>query len=123
HQIAVYPNGSPTVDRMGAWLMILLTVIVVLCLLFCYLYIRLFNPVWPPAGVPMPNPTWPLIGTAVLALSVLAVHWALRAIRADNRLGMRLGLTIAFLLGLAAAGTLGYEFSQLPFAHSNHAYG
>lgn len=123
HNIPVYPNGSPTVDRWAMALFVLLMFIALACFLFSYFYIRLVNPIWPPANIPLPDLLLPGISTVLILVGAAAQRWALIRVRAESQGGLRLGLAVAFVAGAAALAILLYHFSQLTFDHSIHAYG
>ena len=123
HGIPVRPNGSRIVAQWAMNLMILLVAIALSCLLFSYFYIRIESPVWPPAGIALPNLLWPTISTLILVVSGGVLWWARRGIQQDSQQQLRLGLAGGFVLGLAALGVLAYDFWQLEFSHETHAYG
>lgn len=123
HQIEVNAAGSRVVLRGGLWLLLLVLAVALACLLFSYFYIRLENPIWPPLGYTLPDLTLPLIATALLLAGAGAAWWAQRSIRAGRERGLRTGLALALVLGLAALGVQVFEFTRLGFDHTAHAYG
>ncbi|HRW05476.1 MAG TPA: cbb3-type cytochrome c oxidase subunit I [Caldilineaceae bacterium] len=123
HNIAVYPNGSPMINRWSMWLMILLLAISTALFLFSYFYIRLQHAGWPYGNLPLPNLLWPLITTLGVLGAAGGMAWANRRIGAEDQTGLRLGLLAAFLAGAVAVGAIVYDLLQLPFDHTSNAYG
>ncbi len=123
HNVHVYPNGSPTLDRMATWMMLLLIAIALGNLLFAYFYLRLESPTWPPPNTPLPGLILPLIGTIALACGTLAMRRAQRQIQQDDQRGLYVALSLALTSGLLAGGLLFYELWRQPFDQTTHAYG
>jgi heme/copper-type cytochrome/quinol oxidase subunit 3 len=76
---------------------------------------------WPPSGplalkLSLPN-------TIILILSSIAYAWGERGIRAGDRARLRLGLAIAFILGLIFIIIQGIEWSNQPFGARDGAFG
>ena len=67
--IPVRPYGSRTVDHGAMIMAIVIAAIALASLLFSYTYIRLQNPVWPPAGVSVPSPLMPMVAVGILILA------------------------------------------------------
>ena len=82
----------------GSWTMAFATLFV------CFLFLRQREPVWPPAGVPLPSLPLAAAGTGVLLLSSAALHRGLARARA--------GAAGLLPLWLAALG-LGLTFAAL----------
>jgi heme/copper-type cytochrome/quinol oxidase subunit 3 len=76
---------------------------------------------WPPDG-PL-KLTLSLPNTILLILSSIAYMWGERGIRAGNQARLRLGLFIAFILGLAFIIIQGIEWSKQPFGAGDGAFG
>ena len=123
HNIQVYPNGSPSLDRMATWMMLLLVAIALGNFLFCYFFLRLESPVWPPPGFPLPGLLLPALGTVALGGGLFAMRRAQQRIRQDDQDGFCRAVTLALGLGLIAAGLLFYDLWRQPFDHTTHAYG
>jgi cytochrome c oxidase subunit I+III len=122
HDIVVWPNGSPTVNRWAMSLLILLVAIGLGNLLFSYFYIRLENPVWPPDNIPLPGLVIPGVATVLMLAGALAMRWAHGRINRDDRRGLRIGLAAAFVLGALATGLVAYDLWQLDYDHTFNAY-
>jgi cytochrome c oxidase subunit I+III len=122
HNILVWPNGSPTVNRWAMSLLILLLVISLGNFLFSYFYLRLEHLVWPPDNIAPPNPLLPGISTLLVIAAAVAMRWAHGRIKQDSNGGLRMGLAVAFVAGALALGLLVYDFSQLPYDHTLNAY-
>ena len=111
-------------------------------LIGAYLVFRFGSRVWPPPNLPrLPlEVTW--ANTVVLSVSALTMLAALRAVRAGDRRGLNLGLTVTLVLGCAflavqgsewlrlighgltlRAGTYGASFYGLIGAHAVHVLG
>lgn len=123
HGIPVRPNGSRIVANWAMNLMILLVAIALSSLLFSYFYIRIESPAWPPPAVALPNLFWPAISSVLFLVSGGVLWWARKGIQQERQGQLRVGLLGGFLIGLAAVGTLFYDFWQTPFTHDAHAYG
>ena len=123
HNIPVRPNGSRTVARWGLALGILILGIALSVFIFSYVYIRLENPVWPPANIPLPDLLLPAISLVILLVSGGVMAWTLAGIRADNQRRLHIGLAVAFFLGIIPFAILIYYLSRLPFDWQTHAYG
>lgn len=122
HNILVWPNGSPTVNRWAAGLLILLFAIALGDFLFSYFYLRLANAAWPPDNIAPPNLLLPGLSTLLTLAAAAATYWARAAVRRDNGRGLRLGLAAAFAAGVLALGSMVYDFGQLPFSYTLNAY-
>lgn len=84
--------------------------------------LRASNEVWPPAGVELDLPrTW--AATIVLVVSSVTMHAAVAAADRRDRPGAVRWLVVTGALGTAFLVNLGFEYAELPFSISSHAYG
>jgi cytochrome c oxidase subunit III len=88
-----------------------------------YFYLRLQSPQWPPAGVELTDLPIPTGTLAVLLISLLPALWVDRAAVADDTRGMRRGLLVLVLLGLAALYLRTWEFIEQDVRWDANAYG
>jgi cytochrome c oxidase subunit I+III len=127
HGIPVNVQGSVVIARWGMYLAILTLGIALSTLLFCYFYLRLDAPEWPPPGIAQPGATLPAIALALTAAGAAALLWARRGVR-PKRGGVPFGpavgfgLTVGFALVAAAAALGVYELVGAPFSWRAHAY-
>jgi cytochrome c oxidase subunit 3 len=88
-----------------------------------YFFVRVVNnaPEWPPAPYERP---WfiALVNTCILVTSSFTVHWATTSIKRGNRSGLKAGLLLTFLLGLAFLLTQVIEYSRVGFNTSDTAF-
>ena len=86
-----------------------------------YFFVRVVNP---------DAPGWPLepfhlpvfvagVNTAVLLTSSFTMHWALQSIKRGNRAGLKAGLVLTFLMGLAFLLTQMLEYARIGFSPSD----
>lgn len=123
HGVPVRAGGSLIVASWGTALAMLFVAIAFTAFLLAYFYLRLDNPAWPPPGIPSPN-VWVAVLTSLLALtSAWAMHRGLARIQEDNQGGLRLWLTAALGLGVAAIAVLVNDLSSAGFSPTEHAYG
>src|SRR5205807_702336 len=72
---------------------------------------QLFGGVWPPKGIETFDP-WhlPLLNTLILLTSGTTVTWAHHALLEDDRQGLKWGLILTIVLGLAFTCVQAYEY-------------
>jgi cytochrome c oxidase subunit 3 len=89
-----------------------------------YFFVRVVNP---------DAPGWPLepfhlpvfvagVNTAVLLTSSFTMHWALQSIKRGNRAGLKAGLVLTFLMGLAFLLTQVVEYLNVGFNTGDGAF-
>jgi cytochrome c oxidase subunit I+III len=109
----------------GWWGMMLLLIchaVIFGSFVIAYFYLAGNNPVWPPNGVPLPEPLL-AIGSALLAIAAaVAARLAVRGIVRGDQERLKLALGIAVLLGLASLALAVVEVTRQPFALSDSAY-
>ena len=82
-----------------------------------YFFIRVVNP----DAQPWPLPPYHLpvfvagVNTAVLLTSSFTMHWALQSIKRGNRNGLKAGLVLTLLMGLAFLLTQMLEYARIGF--------
>jgi cytochrome c oxidase subunit 3 len=90
-----------------------------------YFFVRVVNP----DAQPWPLPPFHLpvfvagVNTAVLLTSSFTMHWALQSIKRGNRNGMKAGLVLTLLMGLAFLLTQMLEYARIGFNPSDGAFG
>jgi cytochrome c oxidase subunit 3 len=90
-----------------------------------YFFVRVVNPsapeTWPPE--PYEFPVFVAsVNTAILVTSSFTVHWATQAIKRNDRNGLRAGLVLTILLGLAFLLTQMVEYAHVGFNTSDGAF-
>ena len=123
HGIPVRAGASLVMPRWGMGLAILFTSIAFGSFVLSYFYLRLENPVWPPAGVPLPSIQVALWSVVAVGAGVAAVLAGRRAIRLDDRPGLIRWLTVAALLAVIGAGIVVADLVEATFEAADHAYG
>jgi cytochrome c oxidase subunit 3 len=85
---------------------------------------ELLGGVWPPKGIETFDP-WhlPLLNTLILLTSGTTVTWAHHALLEGDRKGVKQGLWLTILLGLAFTCVQAYEYMHAAFAFSGNVYG
>jgi cytochrome c oxidase subunit 3 len=90
-----------------------------------YFFVRVVNP---------EAPSWPLepfhlpvfvagVNTAILVTSSFTMHWALQSIKRNNAAGLKAGLVLTFLMGLAFLFTQMVEYAHVGFTPADGAFG
>ncbi len=87
-----------------------------------YLYLRGQTGAWPPSSPP-PGLLWSGLLTLLLLASCIPNFWLDRQAHAERRGGVRLGLILMSLVGLAAAGLRAFELTTLNERWDHNAYG
>lgn len=82
---------------------------------------KLFGRQW--ASKRLTHGTLPFINTLILLLSGTTVTWAHHAVLHDDRDGLRNGLWLTVLLGVAFSFVQAYEYSHAAFGFSGSIYG
>lgn len=123
HGVPVRAGGSLVVPRWGTGIMLLIVGIAFSSMLLAYFYLRIENPVWPPAGVADPSIWLAVVDGAVFAAAPIVMAAGRRSLlRGDQR-----ALVRAMVIGLATLVTAGalltYDLATLEFGASEHAYG
>jgi cytochrome c oxidase subunit 3 len=80
--------------------------------------------VWPPKGIETFDP-WhlPLLNTLILLTSGTTVTWAHHALLHGDRSGLKKGLILTILLGLAFSCVQAFEYMHATFAFKGNIYG
>ncbi len=91
-----------------------------------YFFVRVVNPGapdhWPPE--PYHFPVFVAgVNTAILVTSSFTMHWALQSIKRGNRAGMKAGLLLTLLMGLAFLLTQMLEYARIGFNPGDGAFG
>jgi cytochrome c oxidase subunit 3 len=87
-----------------------------------YFFVRIVN------GTPWPTPPYHLpvvvatVNTFILMTSSATMHWATQSIKRGNVWGMRAGLLLTFLMGLAFLTSQLFEYMRAGFNTSNGAF-
>ena len=117
-------NQSSRIDKqvLGILLFIISEVMVFGSFFASYFFLRVVvNPAsWPPEPYELPVAVAGL-NTAILVSSSFTVHYALESIRRGNRGGMKLGLTLTWLLGAAFLFIQINEYVHVGFSPSESA--
>jgi cytochrome c oxidase subunit III len=79
---------------------------------------------WPPKGIEVIDP-WhlPIINTMILLTSGTTVTWAHHALLQNDRSGLKKGLVLTILLGMAFTAIQAFEYIHAPFGFKNSIYG
>ncbi|MGE3149559.1 MAG: cytochrome c oxidase subunit 3 [Pseudorhodoplanes sp.] len=85
---------------------------------------ELLGGVWPPKGIETFDP-WhlPLLNTLILLTSGTTVTWAHHALLEGDRDGLKKGLWLTILLGLAFTCVQAYEYAHATFSFKGNIYG
>ncbi|HET7481790.1 MAG TPA: heme-copper oxidase subunit III [Actinomycetota bacterium] len=83
-------------------------------LIASYFYLRFqYGTVWPPGDIAIPTLQLPIVMSVILLSSSIPVHFAESAIKKGKVGGLKLGLAIGFILGVAfLAITFGIEWPE-----------
>src|SRR4051812_4098546 len=84
----------------------------------------LFGGVWPPKDIQTFDP-WhlPLLNTLILLTSGTTVTWAHHALLEGDRKGLKYGLILTILLGIAFSFVQAFEYSHAAFGFKGNVYG
>ncbi len=113
---------DPTV--LGILLFILSEIMLFGAFFAAYFFLRVVvDPVaWPPQGIHLPV-LIAGINTAVLVSSSFTIHYALEAIKRGNHAGLKLGLTLTWLLGATFLFIQINEYIHIGFTPRDGAFG
>ena len=119
-------NQSSRIDKqtLGIFLFIVSEVMLFGAFFASYFFLRVVvNPTdWPPKPFELPKAVAGM-NTVILVSSSFTVHYALEAIRKNNRRGMKLGLATTFLLGATFLFIQINEYVHLGFSARDLAFG
>ena len=118
-------NASSRVDArtLGMFLFIASEIMLFGSFFTAYFFTRVVN------GSPWPLEPFHLpvyvagVNTAILVTSSFTMHWALQSIKRGNRAGLKAGLVLTFLMGLAFLLTQMLEYARVGFAPHDGAFG
>jgi cytochrome c oxidase subunit I+III len=123
HHVPVNAGGSVVVAAWGMGLAILFVAIAFGALLLGYFYLRLENPQWPPRGVAEPGLPLAGIAAALVVVGAIAIHLALRRLRAANQRGYLIGIIGALLLAGAGFVVQALDLAGIEFGGTETAFG
>jgi heme/copper-type cytochrome/quinol oxidase subunit 3 len=115
-------TGMPRA-KWGMWMLIVTELMIFLALISSYFYVRAGAHPWPPTGIEKPDLSRISWFTVVLLGSSLPMWWAEAGIRRGRVGRLRLGLAVAWLMGLAFFVNQVFEYRALHFGVRSTVYG
>jgi cytochrome c oxidase subunit 3 len=111
-----YGGARPIANaRLGLWLFLAAAAMLFVGLTSGYIILRAGGGLWPPPGSPpLPSGLW--ANTIIIILSSATMVWAHRSINRGNQIGLKIGLLLTALLGVAFLGRQVYVWDQLSAA-------
>jgi heme/copper-type cytochrome/quinol oxidase subunit 3 len=106
----------------GVAMLIATEAVIFLGLVSSYFFTWASSPRWPQGGLEPPALFRILIFTPILLLSSVPIFWAEAAIRRGRVRQLRIGLFLAFLMGLAFLVNQILEYRELTFGWRDNAY-
>src|SRR5205085_817851 len=109
-------------ETLGMYLFIASEIMLFGSFFTAYFFVRIVN------GTPWPTPPYHLpvfvatVNTFILMTSSATMHWATVSIKRGNVWGMRAGLLLTFLMGLAFLTSQLFEYMRAGFNTSNGAF-
>ena len=125
HPTAETPPDSPSTESLSWWgmaLLILTEAMLFGSLFSSYLYIRSGADKWPLGDIKPPELLLPAIGTVLLLGSSIPMFLGESSIKKGSQWGLRMGLLLAFAMGLAFICIQGYEYSTEKENLTENAY-
>ncbi len=116
-------SGPRATSWWGMVILILNEAVIFASLLASFFYIRFHSLLWPPQGVKLPELTLSGTHTVILIGSSFVMQWAAGSIHRGEVGRLRIGLLVAFLLGVVFLGIQVYGYTQINFLPQDHAYG
>jgi cytochrome c oxidase subunit I+III len=123
HGVPVNVEGSTVVANWAVLLTILTLGIGLVSLLYCYFYLRLDAPQWPPTGIGRPNLELGALAAGLLAAGAAPAWWATRLARRGAKGRLALALAASFLLGAGGLAALVADLALTSFRWDTLAYG
>ena len=118
-------HRSSRVDAqlLGMLLFIISEVMVFGAFFTAYFFVRVVGGAdWPAEGTELPK-LIAGVNTAILISSSFTMHWALEAVKSDNRFGLQAGMLTTFLLGATFLFVQINEYVHVGFSPQDHAQG
>jgi cytochrome c oxidase subunit 3 len=123
HPPEAHKSSRVDARTLGMLLFIISEVMVFGAFFTAYFFIRVVGGAeWPAEGTELPK-VIALVNTCVLVSSSFTMHWALEAIKSDNRFGLQAGMLTTFLLGTTFLFVQINEYVHVGFAPQDHAQG
>ncbi len=122
-RLKAHTLGSKNVIWWGMLGLITIESVVVAGLISMYFYLKLYNPAWPPEGIDPPGLVLPLINTAVLLASGVAMFIADKGGAREKRTQLLVWQAVALLLAVAFLVIKVIEYRGYDYDWSTHAYG
>ena len=131
HAAAAHQHGPPPAHQssrvnasvLGMFLFIASEVMLFGSFFTAYFFIRVVNhQAWPPPPFHLPVFV-AFVNTVILVTSSFTMHWSLQSIKRGNRAGLKAGLTLTFLMGLAFLLTQLLEYARIGFTPHDTAFG
>jgi len=118
---AAHRSSRVEPELLGMLLFIISEIMVFGAFFTAYFFIRIAqgNP-WPAAGTSLPVQVAG-VNTAILVSSSFTIHWAQTSIKKGNRLGLKAGMLITFLLGCSFLFIQINEYANIGFAPQDAA--
>jgi cytochrome c oxidase subunit III len=116
------PHRAPSIALFGTILFLASELLFFGGLFAAYFGIRAHAPEWPPADAHV-EPLTAGIATVLLVLSSFTLHAGVVAGRRADFGRFRLWVLVSIALGITFLAIQGWEYTQLDFAVSSHAYG
>jgi cytochrome c oxidase subunit III len=116
-------SGSRSVGWWGLICLLLNEMVLFASLIASYFYLRFNSPTWPPAGVERPELILPAIMTVILLSSSVFMHIGQRGIQQGEQGQLRIGLLIAFGLGVIFLALQAWEYTHSGVLPTDNAYG
>jgi heme/copper-type cytochrome/quinol oxidase subunit 3 len=106
----------------GVAMVVLTEGMIFLSLIGAYFFLRASSSTWPPTGIEAPELKLSIPFTIILWSSSIPVVWAEAALRKGDVRRFRVGIAIAFVMGLSFLTYTIYEFSDLEYRWTDNAY-
>ncbi|MPZ52308.1 MAG: cytochrome c oxidase subunit I [Acidimicrobiia bacterium] len=123
HQLPLRVGGSIALARWGMGLVILFLGIAFTSFLLSYFYLRLENTEWPPQDVLLPSFAPTIVAAVLVVLASVAIHRCRRAIQRGDTTGLKTGLFVGAILGLAGVTLQMTQLLGADFDSQTHAFG